>query len=81
MTNYEEQDVIEEMRDERRKTRGESWYFFFVFVKEIQKRGTKFESSREFLKNLEIPQLSLAPGPGKAKIAGETYKKQVFTQP
>ncbi len=57
--------------EERWETWDKRRELVFAFVKEIQKRGTKFESSREFLKNLEIPQLSLAPAPAKSKIVGE----------
>ncbi len=52
------------MRDKRRE-------LIFVFVKEIQRRGTKFESLREFLKNLDIPQKPRLQPLLRQKIMGE----------
>jgi hypothetical protein len=56
------------MKDKRRE-------LVFVLSKRFMRGGTKFESLREFLKKTRNPSETLAPAPGKAKIAGGNLKK------
>jgi hypothetical protein len=61
LTNYEEQDVIEEMRDkrwdERWEKRGDSWYLFLS--KRFMRGGTKFESLKVLSSEMNPAEIRL----------------------